>query len=170
MATLHVRNVPDTLYEQLRLQAEREGRSLSAEVITLLEHSLRQTGRDQSVILADIRRRRYYDPARHDAPDSVTMIRAMREGRSVVETGDDATAPTAPEHTMRDGVTAYEVTLDDQLVAEARRVGQHPTDVAAVTTALEEYITRQRQRAIFQLFGAVEYDPEYDYKAQRQRS
>jgi len=41
MATLHVRNVPDDLYERLRLRAAAEHRSLSAEVIGLLESGLR---------------------------------------------------------------------------------------------------------------------------------
>ena len=31
MATLHVRNVPDELYERLRGQAERNGRSIGGE-------------------------------------------------------------------------------------------------------------------------------------------
>ena len=37
MATLHVRNVPDELYRKLQVHAEAEHRSLSAEVIDLLE-------------------------------------------------------------------------------------------------------------------------------------
>jgi len=79
MATLHVRNFPDSLYEQLRLRAEKEGRSLSAEVITLLERALHHTGRDQATILADIRRRRFFNPAAVGAPDSVTLLREDRE-------------------------------------------------------------------------------------------
>lgn len=79
MATLHVRNVPEALYEQLRQQAERQGRSLSAEVIVLLEQALRHSGRSQAEILADIRRRRTFNPAAVGAPDSVTLIREDRE-------------------------------------------------------------------------------------------
>ncbi len=37
MATLHVRNVPDDLYERLRHSAATKHRSLSAEIIDLLE-------------------------------------------------------------------------------------------------------------------------------------
>jgi len=37
VATLHVRNVPDELYRKLQIHAEVEHRSLSAEVIDLLE-------------------------------------------------------------------------------------------------------------------------------------
>jgi plasmid stability protein len=40
MATLHVRNAPDALYDRLRLRAAAEHRSLSAEVIGLLESGL----------------------------------------------------------------------------------------------------------------------------------
>jgi ATP-dependent Clp protease ATP-binding subunit ClpC len=40
MATLHVRNVPDELYERLRSQAAASGRSIGAEVVQLLEERL----------------------------------------------------------------------------------------------------------------------------------
>jgi plasmid stability protein len=42
MATLHVRNVPDALYAELRATAERDGRSIGAEAITLLRFALTQ--------------------------------------------------------------------------------------------------------------------------------
>jgi hypothetical protein len=40
MATLHVRNVPDPLYERLREHAEANGRSIGAEAVQLLEERL----------------------------------------------------------------------------------------------------------------------------------
>ena len=40
MATLHVRNVPDPLYEALRACAEGEGRSIGAQTVVLLESAL----------------------------------------------------------------------------------------------------------------------------------
>ncbi|HEY6962749.1 MAG TPA: Clp protease N-terminal domain-containing protein [Gaiellaceae bacterium] len=40
MATLHVRNVPDELYEELRAAAERDGRSIGAESVILLRRAL----------------------------------------------------------------------------------------------------------------------------------
>jgi hypothetical protein len=40
MATLHVRNVPDELYERLRIRAEAEGRSIGAEAVQLLDQQL----------------------------------------------------------------------------------------------------------------------------------
>jgi plasmid stability protein len=42
VATLHVRNVPDPLYEALRDEADRDGRSIGAEAILLLERALFQ--------------------------------------------------------------------------------------------------------------------------------
>ena len=45
MATLHVRNVPDELYEELRVSAESDGRSIGAEAISLLRRAL--TERDE---------------------------------------------------------------------------------------------------------------------------
>jgi plasmid stability protein len=40
MATLHVRNVPDELYERLRTAAEEDGRSIGAEATALLRAAL----------------------------------------------------------------------------------------------------------------------------------
>jgi plasmid stability protein len=44
MATLHVRKMPDLLYEAIRERAEREGRSIGGEVICLLEEALLAQG------------------------------------------------------------------------------------------------------------------------------
>lgn len=60
--------------------------------------------------------------------------------------------------------------LDDRLVVKALQLGRHPTKEAAVTQALVEYIRHQEQLAILNLFGAIDYDPEYDYKTQRQQA
>lgn len=65
---------------------------------------------------------------------------------------------------------ATNLALDDALIEEAVRVGKHPSKKAAVTRALEEYVRRHRQQEILELFGTVDYDPDYDYKAQRRRS
>lgn len=65
--------------------------------------------------------------------------------------------------------TATNLDLDDKLVEEARRIGGHRTKKAAVTAALKEYVQRRRQLAILDLFGQVEYDDDYDYKAERMR-
>ncbi len=58
--------------------------------------------------------------------------------------------------------------IDDALVEEARRMGGLKTKKAAVTEALNEYIQRRKQQQLLRLFGKIDLDPRYDYKAQRQ--
>ncbi len=78
MATLHVRNVPDALYERLRRRAEIQNRSLSAEVISLLDRALDETV-DQAAVLARIQRRRTFTPEDVGAPNSTSLLREDRE-------------------------------------------------------------------------------------------
>ncbi len=59
------------------------------------------------------------------------------------------------------------VVLDDALVEEAKALGKHPTKTEAVRAALREYIQRRKQREILEIFGAVDFDPDYDYKTLR---
>lgn len=59
--------------------------------------------------------------------------------------------------------------INDKLIENARRIGKHATKKAVVTEALTEYIQRRKQIRILDLFHAVDYDPKYDYKAQRKR-
>ena len=77
VATLHVRNVPDDLYQQIRGRAETSSRSLSAEVVVLLRGALQEERPSVNEILADIHRRRFR-PA-PGAPDSTTLLREDRE-------------------------------------------------------------------------------------------
>lgn len=78
MPILHVRNVPDELYARLREQAQAKNRSISAEVIILLDHALSEIERSQDEVLASIRRRRFFRPAQADAPDSTSLLREDR--------------------------------------------------------------------------------------------
>ncbi len=64
---------------------------------------------------------------------------------------------------------ATNLDLDDKKIAEARRIGGHKTKKEAVTAALDEYIQRRKRLRILELFGTVDYDPSYDYKAWRWR-
>jgi Bacterial antitoxin of type II TA system, VapB len=57
--------------------------------------------------------------------------------------------------------------IDDRLIQEAQRVGQHRTKKEAVTAALDEYIQRRQQQRILTLFGSIDYKPDYDYKKER---
>lgn len=57
--------------------------------------------------------------------------------------------------------------IDDRLIEEARIIGGHKSKKEAVSVALEEYIQRRKQLQILDLFGTIDYDPHYDYKAGR---
>ena len=64
---------------------------------------------------------------------------------------------------------ATNLQIDDNLILKAVKLGGHRTKKAAVSKALIEYIHQLEQEKILSMFGAVEYDPEYDYKKQRRR-
>ena len=78
MATLHVRDIPDTLYQQAQKIALEQGRSLSAYVLIMLQQAVEEEKLRgaRSKALASIRRRRSALPA--NAPDSVDMLRHIR--------------------------------------------------------------------------------------------
>ncbi len=78
MAILHVRNVPDDLYERLRLRAKAARRSVSAEVIALLEQELGMNRRSVREILGSIGERNRLHPLPPDLPDVVEMLREDR--------------------------------------------------------------------------------------------
>lgn len=59
--------------------------------------------------------------------------------------------------------------IDDRLILEAQKLGHHRTKKDTVTTALEEYIRRRKQQEILSLFNTIDYDPNYDYKRERNR-
>ncbi len=60
--------------------------------------------------------------------------------------------------------------LDDRLIDEAVRLGGHRTKRAAVTQALVDYTQRLRQVKVLSEFGKVDFEPDYDYKAQRSKT
>ena len=64
---------------------------------------------------------------------------------------------------------ATNLELDDRLLEEAVKIGGKATKKAAVTEALQEYIARRKQVRVLDLFGTVDYERAYDYKAQRKR-
>jgi Arc/MetJ family transcription regulator len=57
--------------------------------------------------------------------------------------------------------------LDDNLIAEALRLGGHRTKRETVNAALSEYIARRKRTAALRAFGTFDFDPEYDYKRER---
>ncbi len=59
--------------------------------------------------------------------------------------------------------------IDPDLLERAVRVSGERTKKAAVTKALQEFIARQEQRRVADLFGTLEWNPAFDSKAERTR-
>jgi hypothetical protein len=59
--------------------------------------------------------------------------------------------------------------LDDSLIEEAVRVGDHQTKEEAVIAALQEYVQARKRQEIFELVGKVDYHADYDPKQLRDR-
>jgi hypothetical protein len=64
---------------------------------------------------------------------------------------------------------ATNLQLDDGLIETAVKLGKHRTKKEAVTRALIEYNRHLQQMEMLSLFGHIDYDEGYDYKAQRGR-
>lgn len=64
---------------------------------------------------------------------------------------------------------ATNLALDPKLVDLALEVSGERTKKAAVTKALQEFVARRRQKRLLELMGKLEWDPSYDYKAERSR-
>jgi hypothetical protein len=64
---------------------------------------------------------------------------------------------------------ATNLSIDPKLIERARRLSGERTKKAAVTKALKELIARRRQKRLLELMGKLEWDPSYDYKAERDR-
>ena len=57
--------------------------------------------------------------------------------------------------------------IDDGLLEEAQKLGQHRTKRETVNAALDEYVRRRKQQQILSLFGKIDYDRNYHYKQER---
>jgi hypothetical protein len=64
---------------------------------------------------------------------------------------------------------ATNLALDPKLLDQVLELSGEKTKKAAVTLALKEFIARREQRKLAELFGKLEWDPSYDYKAERSR-
>ena len=64
---------------------------------------------------------------------------------------------------------ATNLSIDPKLLDRALEVGGERTKKATVTKALREFIARREQKKILELFGSLDWDPNYDYKAERSR-
>ncbi len=78
MPTLHVRSVPEELYERVRQLAQLRSRSLGAQVVTMLYEALdeEEQRKDQVSALTSIRRRRFTAPKQ--AASSLDLLREDR--------------------------------------------------------------------------------------------
>ncbi len=64
---------------------------------------------------------------------------------------------------------ATNIALDPKLLDQVLELSGEQTKKAAVTLALKEFIARREQRKLAELFGKLEWDQSYDYKAERSR-
>jgi plasmid stability protein len=83
MATLHVRNVPDTVYTKIRSLARAEGRSVNAQVIRLLTTIAHDTATTLSVkeALDEARQIRGSRNAPRRGPAGLTLLQEGRRSR-----------------------------------------------------------------------------------------
>jgi hypothetical protein len=65
---------------------------------------------------------------------------------------------------------ATNLALDPKLLDQVLELSGEPTKRAAVTLALKEFIARREQKKITELFGKLDWDESFDYKAERSRS
>ena len=64
---------------------------------------------------------------------------------------------------------ATNLAIDDNLLVIAQDIAGIKTKKETVNLALKEFVQRRKQEEIFDLFGSVEYDDDYDYKKMRNR-
>ena len=60
--------------------------------------------------------------------------------------------------------------LDPDLLERALAVSGEKTKKAAVMKALQEFVARREQKKLRELFASLEWDAEFDYKAERSRA
>ncbi|MFO1083385.1 MAG: type II toxin-antitoxin system VapB family antitoxin [Reyranellaceae bacterium] len=61
------------------------------------------------------------------------------------------------------------MSIDPELIERALEVSGEKTKKAAVTKALQEFIARRQQKRLLDLFGKLDWDSSYDYKAGQSR-
>ena len=64
---------------------------------------------------------------------------------------------------------ATNLSIEPELLDKALEISDEKTKKAVVTQALVEYIARRERVQIKELFGQLEWDTEFDYKAMRER-
>lgn len=64
---------------------------------------------------------------------------------------------------------ATNLSINEKLLEIAYKVGGYSSKKETVNTALEEFIQKRKSADLINLFGQIEYDPDYDYKKMRSR-
>ena len=64
---------------------------------------------------------------------------------------------------------ATNLALDDNLLEQAVAIGGLKTKKDTVTLALKEFIQRREAEKLIAAFGTIDFDANYDYKAERER-
>lgn len=64
---------------------------------------------------------------------------------------------------------ATNLSIDQDLLDTAVKIGGLKTKKDTVNLALSEFISKRKAAEILTLFGTIEYDEDYDYKALRRR-
>lgn len=59
---------------------------------------------------------------------------------------------------------ARNIDFDQKLLNEVQRIGRFKFKKDAINAALQEYVERHKQVEIIELFGTIDYSPDYDYK------
>ena len=65
---------------------------------------------------------------------------------------------------------ATNLPISPELLERALKLSGERTKTAAVTLALREFIARREQRRLLELFDSLDWDSQFDYKAERSRS
>ncbi len=64
---------------------------------------------------------------------------------------------------------ATNLDIDQALLEKAVELSGKRSKKDAVTMALEEFVARRSQKNMLELFGKFDWQPGYDYKAERSR-
>ncbi len=59
------------------------------------------------------------------------------------------------------------IDIDQDLLQEAVNLRGVKTKKATVNAALVEYVRTRKQQKVLEIFGKIEFDEDYDYKAER---
>ena len=64
---------------------------------------------------------------------------------------------------------ATNLSIDEKLLDEAKELGRFKTKRETVNMALQEFIQRRRQLEVLPLYDSIDYNADYNYKAERKK-